>query len=71
MPDLGIWTLPPAKYVCIEPWQGYGDPATFDGELLDKPGIIPLAPGDSYTRGIRIRFEDDRPVGSTRGPTNR
>ncbi|MET0428294.1 MAG: aldose 1-epimerase family protein [Microvirga sp.] len=62
MPDLGIWTLPPARFVCIEPWQGYGDPEGFDGELLDKPGVVRLPPGESYTRAIRITFEDERPV---------
>ncbi len=45
MPHLGIWTKPGAGYVCIEPWQGYASPETFDGELGDKPGMISIGPG--------------------------
>ena len=66
MPDLGIWTLPPARFVCIEPWQGYGDPAGFDGEFLDKPGIVRLPAGASYTRAISMTFDDDIPAWATR-----
>ncbi|NNC09972.1 hypothetical protein HJC10_45195, partial [Corallococcus exiguus] len=61
MPDLGIWTLPPARYVCIEPWQGYGDPFDFDGDFLDKPGIVRLDPGGSFTRSIGMTFDEDMP----------
>ena len=45
MPHLGIWTLPGAGYVCIEPWQGHASPQGFDGELADKPGMIAIMPG--------------------------
>jgi galactose mutarotase-like enzyme len=51
MPHLGIWTKPGAGYVCIEPWQGYASPDTFDGELTDKPGMI------SIESGSTTRFE--------------
>ncbi len=47
MPHLGIWTLPGAGYVCIEPWQGHASPQGFDGELADKPGIVSIAAGAS------------------------
>lgn len=45
MPHLGIWTKPGAGYVCIEPWQGYASPDSFDGELGDKPGMVSIGPG--------------------------
>lgn len=45
MPHLGIWTLPGAGYVCIEPWQGHASPQGFDGELADKPGMVMIMPG--------------------------
>jgi hypothetical protein len=61
MPDLGIWTLPPAPFVCIEPWQGYADPADFDGDFLDKPGVVALPPGASFSRTIRISFAKQMP----------
>ena len=43
-PMLGIWTRPGAAYVCIEPWHGIADPAGFDGDIWDKPGIMRLEP---------------------------
>jgi galactose mutarotase-like enzyme len=61
MPHLGIWTRPPARYLCIEPWQGFSDPEGFEGELLDKPGIVRLPPAESYTRSIRLSFGQERP----------
>lgn len=48
-PSLGIWAKPGAPYVCIEPWYGYADPAQgHDGQLMNKPGILHLAPGGSF-----------------------
>jgi galactose mutarotase-like enzyme len=43
--QIGIWTRPGARFVCIEPWWGHADPAGFAGELRDKPGMLTLAPG--------------------------
>lgn len=62
-PHLGIWSLPSAPFVCIEPWQGYADPAGFDGEIWDKPGIVRLAPGArrSWRLGIELDAGIKRP----------
>jgi galactose mutarotase-like enzyme len=46
LPQLGIWQKPGANFLCIEPWAGHADPAGFDGEFADKPGVILLAPGE-------------------------
>lgn len=56
MPYLGLWTKPGAHYLCIEPWQGYSDPAGFDGEIDDKPGMVTIKPGQSrsFTMAITI-----------------
>ena len=54
MPHLGIWTKPGAGYVCIEPWQGHASPEGFDGELADKPGIVPIPPGATETFAMSI-----------------
>lgn len=54
-PHLGLWMRPPARYFCIEPWQGYSDPEGFTGEIFDKPGMIHLAPGESFERRLVIR----------------
>jgi galactose mutarotase-like enzyme len=45
MPMLGLWQVPGARYICIEPWQGHADPEGFTGEFVEKPGIVTLAPG--------------------------
>jgi galactose mutarotase-like enzyme len=44
-PMLGLWQVPGARYICIEPWQGHADPAGFDGEFITKPGLAILPPG--------------------------
>ena len=54
LPDFGLWTKPGAPYLCIEPWAGFNDPAGFDGELSEKPGIVMLAPGSSWTAAMTI-----------------
>ncbi len=53
-PDLGLWTKPGAPFLCIEPWAGYNDPAGFTGDFADKPGIMMLAPGSSWTASLSI-----------------
>lgn len=44
-PHVGLWTRPPAPYLCIEPWTGHGDPVEFSGDLFEKPSMRQLAPG--------------------------
>lgn len=55
-PHLGIWSMRGAPFVCIEPWQGYADPAGFTGEIWDKPGIVRVEPGArrSWRMGIEL-----------------
>lgn len=62
MPHLGIWTIPGAGYVCIEPWQGHASPEDFDGELADKPGMVLLAPAETRTFGMSIGLTADSSV---------
>lgn len=54
MPQLGLWMKPGAGYLCIEPWQGYSDPAGFDGSIDEKPGMVTIAPGESRNFGMAI-----------------
>jgi len=56
-PHLGFWTLPPAQYLCIEPWTGHGDPEDFRGDIYEKPSMRLLAPGASARHGATFRFE--------------
>lgn len=46
-PQLGLWQVPGARYICIEPWAGHADPLGFDGEITQKPAIILLPAGES------------------------
>ncbi|KRB80809.1 aldose epimerase [Sphingomonas sp. Root710] len=56
MPYLGLWMKPGAGYLCIEPWQGFSDPAGFEGSLDEKQGMVTIAPGvsRSFTMAITI-----------------
>lgn len=49
---LGLWQVPGAHYICIEPWAGHADPDEFTGDFVDKPGVILLAAGES--RSLRM-----------------
>ena len=53
-PMLGIWTKPGAHFVCIEPWHGLADPAGYEGDFRDKPGVFEIAPGDSWQCEMRV-----------------
>ncbi|MFM9936423.1 MAG: aldose 1-epimerase family protein, partial [Novosphingobium sp.] len=46
---LGLWQVPGARYLCIEPWQGHSDPEGFSGDIWEKPGIVTLQPGESLS----------------------
>ena len=53
--ELGIWSKPDgAPFLCLEPWRGFASPVGFDGEFLDKPGIMKIAPGESEILSLRI-----------------
>jgi galactose mutarotase-like enzyme len=56
-PHIGFWTLPPAPYLCIEPWTGHGDPEDFFGDLFEKPSMRLLEPGASARHVAVFRFE--------------
>ena len=51
---LGIWQKPGARFLCIEPWAGIADPAGFDGDFTDKPGVMTLAPGAEQCFGMDV-----------------
>jgi galactose mutarotase-like enzyme len=46
-PHIALWTLPGAKFLCLEAWTGHGDPVGFEGGLFEKPSMRVLAPGES------------------------
>jgi len=56
-PMLGLWQVPGAHYICIEPWQGHADPQGFSGEFVTKPGLVILPPGAvrSFRLSVTVR----------------
>jgi len=44
---IALWSLPDAKFLCLEAWTGHGDPVGFAGELHEKPSMRILKPGES------------------------
>lgn len=56
LPHMGIWQPEDAPFLCIEPWQGHGDPIGFDGEMKDKPEVVNLGAGKTYEAELRIRI---------------
>ncbi len=57
MPHLAFWTKPGAGFLCIEPWQGHSDPAGFDADIEDKPGIVSIAPGASRRFSMSLTLD--------------
>jgi len=57
MAMLGLWQVPGARYICIEPWAGHADPAGFAGDFAEKPGIVTLTPGEarSFRMDVTVR----------------
>jgi len=55
-PMLGLWQVPGAHYICIEPWQGHADPQGFSGEFATKPGVVTLAPDEvrCFRRSVTV-----------------
>ncbi|MCW2273975.1 aldose 1-epimerase family protein [Rhodoblastus acidophilus] len=43
---IALWSLPGAKFLCLEAWTGHGDPVGFDGDLSEKPSMRLLVPGE-------------------------
>lgn len=55
-PFMGIWAIPNAPYVCIEPWIGIADSVNFDQEIVNKEAIIKLAAKDRFKAMFSIEI---------------
>lgn len=55
-PYLLIWQKCGAPYICIEPWCGIPDYIDSTGRILEKPGIIVAAPGETVVRTHTVRL---------------
>lgn len=49
-----VWSIPEAKFVCIEPWRGLPAPTDFSGQFAAKPGNVVLEPGGREELSYRI-----------------
>jgi len=56
-PHLGLWSVPGAEFVCIEPWQGHSSSVDFDGDFSDKPGIVKIEPKSEQSWVMDIIIE--------------
>jgi galactose mutarotase-like enzyme len=58
-PHVALWSRPPASFLAIEAWTGYGDPENFEGDLFEKPSMIILDPGERRVHSARYVFVSD------------
>lgn len=47
-PYFGIWTVPGANFICLEPWSGVADRWDHNQQLKEKEGINKLNPLESW-----------------------
>ena len=57
-PHLGIWSVPGAGFVCIEPWQGHSSAVDFEGDFSDKPGLVKIKPNQEQSWTMDIVIEN-------------
>jgi galactose mutarotase-like enzyme len=57
--QLGLWMVPGAPFLCLEPWHGHASPAGFDGEFSDKPGLMLVPPGERRAAVHRVTIPPD------------
>ena len=55
-PNLGIWTVNNAGFICIEPWFGYSDVTTSNGNLSEKEAINILEIDQNFTSTYSIEI---------------
>lgn len=55
-PNLGIWTKNKASFLCIEPWFGYSDSESSNGNLYGKEGIQILEPNNKFESFFSIEI---------------
>lgn len=48
-PNFGVWSMPNAPFVCLEPWMGRCDNSGFDKDLSEKPNVNILSPGNEFS----------------------
>ncbi|WP_454855464.1 aldose epimerase family protein [Rhizobium binxianense] len=57
MDRLILWSKPDGDFLCIEPLLGHADPIGFAGDIMEKPGMAHIAPGETLTLSTTITPE--------------
>jgi len=57
-PHIALWSKPEGRFLSIEAWTGRGDDADSTGDLLTKPSMIHLPPGDQRAHAAVYGFEN-------------
>lgn len=57
LPDLALWTQPDADFIAIAPSQGLADAGEHAGDIVQKPGMVALAPGEVWKASISLTHE--------------
>lgn len=55
-PNFGIWSVPGAPFVCLEPWMGRCDNCGYTGTLEAKPNINSLNPEEIFEKSYTIKI---------------
>ena len=55
-PNLLIWSIPGARFVCLEAWHGFPDFVDTDGDFTKKHSIIKLCPKQTDIKTHTIHF---------------
>lgn len=55
-PHVALWSRPPGRFLCIEPWTGHGDFVDADGDLHAKPSMRHLAPGAEASHAASFTY---------------
>lgn len=55
-PNFGIWSVPGAPFVCLEPWMGRCDNCGYTGSLEEKPDINSLKPEAVFEKSYIIKI---------------
>ena len=54
IPSIGIWSMPNAPFVCLEPWMGRCDNVGFNKDISEKPFINHVDAGETFVNGYEL-----------------
>lgn len=55
-PNFGIWSVPGAPFVCLEPWFGRCDDCGYEGELSEKSTVNTLESDEVFEKSYFIKI---------------